>query len=301
MARTIRLTAEHIDEISQILRLGLGLALIGVGLNFTSISTADNFGVAAFWAAFGESGLLTQVLTPGLFEAGGLGTYLTPALALEIASYFCFAAGAALILGLLVRVFSFLFALIYFVPWIISLIEAVPFVFNIGDFGSLAASTLTIRDVSMSLLFLVLFNLGSGAMSLDFKIGLPGTGPGRVRWDAVAIKIRLPLAFLFLGAAASDLTFGVPVYYTFPYLTLAIGVVIFFGLAPRLSGALALGVIGWHLWVVLVQVSSFGAAMDVVLPEAPFVAAAIVFMLAGGGDLLKPNIKLTRTLWGRVD
>ena len=45
----------------------------------------------------------------------------------------------------------------------------------------------------------------------------------------------------------------------------------------------------------------FSMALDVVAPEAPFVAAAVIYMLAGGGDIMKPKIKLTKTLWGRSD
>jgi hypothetical protein len=50
-----------------------------------------------------------------------------------------------------------------------------------------------------------------------------------------------------------------------------------------------------------VAVKVFGLAVSVFLPQAPFLAAALIFTLAGGGNRFKPKLKLTRTMWGSID
>jgi len=165
----------------------------------------------------------------------------------------------------------------------------------------LQASFMNARDFSVALLLLVLFNIGPGSNSLDFKFGLPGTVPPGVSWDAVAFQTRMSLTVLFLTAGLSGVLFENAFYGPPWQFLLFLSVFIAFGLFSRITGAIALFAIAWHLYIVLKGVLGFDMALDVVAPEAPFIAATVIFMLAGGGDIMKPKIKLTKTLWGRTD
>lgn len=299
MAGRIKLSADNIDEISQILRFGLGLFLLGLGWNLIEAYQPGAFSADALWSALHLSGALPGWLTALLFE-GALASIFTPDLVMRFAFGLSLAAAIFLFLGFWVRFYSTLFALFYVVPWLIALVEAVPWLFDGGDYITLRGSTMTAWHISIAFLFLVLIRLGPGSHSLDSKFRMPWTGTKSFSWDSVAIMIRMALAILFLTSFASQMVFSDVVYHAQVWLTGIVGVMIFFGLAPRVSGALALLTIGWHLWVLLIQVGSFGAAMDAFLPQTPMIAAAVIFMLAGGGVWLKPNVSLTRKTWGRI-
>jgi hypothetical protein len=300
MAKTVRLSAEQIDQIAQIMRAGLGLALLGVGWGLIGVYQAGDYSPDAVLGALGVTGIIKETIVTYLFS-GPAGEYITPAIFLRTAMGLCLAAAIFVFAGFWLRFYGVLFAFIYGLPWLIGLVEAVPWVFDRTDLPTLAGSITSTRNLAMTMLFLVLANIGPGSRSIDFRFHLPWLVPKTLSWDAIAVQIRFGLAFLFLGAAVSELGFGVKTYSGHPYLVLAVGIFVFFGLAPRIMGALVLAAIGWHLWVNLALVTAIGPALGIFLTQAPFIAAAVIFLLAGGGEHLKPNIRLTRTMWGRVD
>ncbi len=300
MPKRVKLSADHIDEISQILRIGLGLFLLGLGWNLVGAYQGGVDTAAGLWSALHLSGGLAAWLTVILFD-GALGAVLAPETVLRFAIGLSLAGAVFLFLGFWVRFYCTLFALFYAVPWLIALVEAVPWVFDGNDYLQLRGSTMTAWQVSMAFLFYVIMRLGPGSHSLDSRFHLPWTGTKSFSWDSVAIMIRMALAILFLTATVSQLVFTDVAYQAPVWLTGFVGIMIFFGLAPRVSGALALVTIGWHLWVLLIKAASFGGAMAVFLPQTPLIAAAAIFMLAGGGEWLKPNVRLTKKTWGRID
>ncbi|MCH7630418.1 MAG: hypothetical protein IIC07_00800 [Proteobacteria bacterium] len=296
MAKTVRLSAEQIDQIAQIMRAGLGLALLGVGWGLIGVYQAGDYSADAVLAALGIKGILKDV-----FSSYILGDYVTPVNLLRASLGLSLTAAIFIFAGFWVRFYGALFAFLYLVPWLTGLYEALPWIFFASDFQALGGPVAGAGSLALIMLFAVLANIGPGSNSIDHKFHLPGLIPKNLKWDTVGVQIRLGLSFLFLGAAVSDLVFGLPTYSTHPYLTLAAGIMIFLGLAPRFSGALALATIGWHLWVNLALVTAIGPALGIFLAQAPFIAAAVIFLLAGGGERLKPKIRLTRTMWGRVD
>ena len=300
MAKTVRLSAKHIDEIAQIMRLGLGLALLGVGWDLIGVYQTGDYSAETVLAALGIKGILKNVFISYVLW-GVDSDYITPINLLRASLGLSLAAAIFVFAGFWIRFYGALFFFLYSVPWLMGLYEALPWIFNMSDFQALKGPVAGASSLAMIMLFAVLANIGPGSYSLDHKFHLPGLIPKNLKWDTVAVQIRLALAFLFLGAAASGLAFGLSTYSAPPYLALAAGIMILFGLVPRFSGALALVAIGWHLWVNLVEVSAFGPALGIFLAQAPFIAAAVIFLLAGGGERLKPNIRLTRTMWGRVD
>jgi len=300
MAIRVRLSAEHIDDIARIIRAGVGLAMLGVGWNLIRVYGLGDFSSDTVLAALGFTGKLKEFAAAYLL-GGPVGEYVTPVLLLKGAMGLVLATAVFIFVGYLLRFFGTLFFMIYSIPWFVGLVETVPIVFHLSDLPTLEGSVTSARQMAMAMMFLVLANIGAGSHSLDFRFHLPWLLPKTLSWDAIAVQIRFGLAFLFLGAGVGELAFGVVTYTAHPYLSLAVGIMTFFGLAPRFSGTLVLADIGWLLWTNLSAVKTFGPALEVFLPQAPFIAAAVIFLMAGGGERLKPHIKLTRTMWGRVD
>ena len=300
MAQSTRLTADHLDEISQFLRLGLGLMLLVSGWGMFRLVMAGDVGADTFWDAVAVTGITRDFLAPVLFADAGSQIF-TPLNLLTVFGGTTMAAGAFLLLGLLVRLFSLIFLLVYLAPWLVAVVEASLAAFGQGSFQLLHEVIGNTRDLSYALLFLVLFNIGPGSNSLDFKLGLPGTVPPGVSWNAVAFQLRMALAVLFLAGGAAEVFFGAKILAPPWEMLLFLSIFIAFALYHRISGAAAIIAIGWQLYGVLSGIGGFEQALDVFAPEAPFMAAAVVYALAGGGDTMTPRIRLTRTLWGRKD
>lgn len=297
MPERVKLTGAHIDEIAQILRLGLGLTLIGAGWAALQAARAGPLTPEALWHHFGMSGEIADSLTTLFFEWLGL---LTPEAFLAFAGGLGLVGGLAVLAGLLTRPVAGLFGLAYAVPWLAGLFDALPWIWQGDDYSFLAPSFLALREPGIALLFLVLFNLGSGTNSLDNRFRLAWTIPQGTRWDTIAVQLRLALSLMLFSVGLAPVLFGEVLSPVPWYGVLFTGVLVFFGLIPRVSGLAVLVILLWGIGAALHGVSTFSGLVAALSPDAAFLGAAAVFTLAGSGERWKPKIRLTETKWGKV-
>lgn len=293
----IRLTGTHIDEIAQILRLGLGLTVLGAGWAALQATRAGEVTAEAVWLHFGISGELAETLTAFFFEWLGL---LSPPALLAFCGGLGLVGGLAVLAGLLTRPVAGFLGIFYFLPWFAGLVDAVPWIWQGDDYSFLAPGVMALREPGIALLFLVLFNLGSGTNSLDNRFRLSWAIPQGTTWDTVAVQLRLALALMLLSAGLAPVLFGESLSPVPWYGILFTGALVFFGLIPRASGVAALAILLWGIGAALHGASSFSQVVAALTPNAAFLGAAAIFTLAGSGERWKPKIRLTETRWGKV-
>ena len=299
MRRFAKLGPEHIDEITQMLRLGLGILFIVLSWNTFQASLLSSLTPAFVWNFLSLYGFQADALTSILFE-GAAGFSITPEMFLSIIATAQALGGLLLLFGLGTRPISALFGLALFIPWALMFFEALPWVFREFNITPFETSIYTLENAGLAFLLLVLVNLGSGGNSLDNKLGLRWNHPLGVIWDSVGLELRFGIALTFFAGALGGYFFGAETLTVPWYLFGSIGVIVFFGFIPRFSGLACIGLIGWQLVAMLGGAANGGAALTFFAGQAPILAAAVIYSLAGGGERLRPNIRLTQTVWGRV-
>lgn len=170
--------------------------------------------------------------------AGPLGSTLTPLVFLTALSAFEIAAGIALILGLLVRGFSFIFAFLLWTFVIALPVATAPGLESVEAVRS-PAILAQIRDIGLSAMFFALLSMGSGALAVDRVIFGRGAAATQVTWDAQGLLLRLSAAAVFLvGGFFSGLD-HIKSYSPYPILLIGIGLVIASGHFVRVAAGAA--------------------------------------------------------------
>ena len=268
--------------IALVLRVGLGLVMFSGGLH-KLFQAYDPARQAAFVERYlSAEGYISQFWVSYLFE-GALGTVLTPLLFLTVLSGFEFLCGMLLIAGVLVRPLALIWALLF---W--SFVAALPVVTARG--AEIAAAThetpallVMIRDIGLSGLFFVLFNIGAGRYSLDERLFGASATRSSLHYDPLGLLLRLSVALpLLVGGAFAGYghiqTFGVPA----PVL-IALALPLLLNVGVRFAGVGIMALMLWFSFQSFDLGRSLIANMNAFKREFAFFAVGLVLALVGGG------------------
>ncbi len=283
----VSLTDKVADRIALALRLGLGsVFVIGGWWKLSRVldpARADAL-VSRYMASDGYINLFFQQY---LFDSA-LGAVLSPWNFLLLLSAFELVTGLALLAGLWVRGLSFVYA---FLLW--TFVMALPVVTAPGagmpTSGYFSPALLVqVRDIGLSGMFFVLFNLGSGAYALDriwLGRGYPVLAPN---WNALGLLLRLSVALLFLVGGFFAGYDRIKTLVPSPLLLGTIGIVLAAGVWVRPASLLAVVVIGIYVVGKISPDMAIWDALNAVKREIAFIAASLVLMCYGGGNIFRP-------------
>jgi len=276
-------TTNRYDQAALILRVGLGLVFVIGGMSKLSLllsATAHDGMVANY---MGTAGYINTIFQQFLFP-GGTDGFFNPSVFLTALSAFELFAGISLIVGFLVKPLALFYA---FLMWtfVVSLpVLTVPGVEVTVKTYTSPALFVQVRDVALSGMFFTLFNLGSGAMSVDnrfFKQRKP------VNWEVLGLLLRFSLAMVFIvagffGAFAKIATFG-----TWQPLLAVIGLLLIFGndKVIRAAGVAVVVVMLWYMAQKLNMDKGIIPNLNGIKREFALGACGGVLLLLGGGNL----------------
>lgn len=263
------------------LRCGLGTVFVIGGLSKLG-QLLDPAAQAAILANYwGPGGYVNQFFIDYMFGAGALSPwwFLTTLSAFELLS------GIAFIVGFAIRPLSLFYG---FLLW--TFVAALPVVTAPGVVLEVKTHTapailVQIRDIALSGMMFVLYNLGSGAGSVDKRLfGLPALRAG-VNWDHLGLLLRLSIALpllvggMFAGKAYIT-SFAVPAW-----LLLSVALLLIVGNGARLAGYAVSAIMLWFMVHKFNVDKSLIANLNGFKREFAFVAGGMMLGLYGGGSL----------------
>lgn len=271
------------SELALALRTGLGVVFFIGGLAKLERLLAPSEATGIVEEYVGPVGYINQTFLDWLF-AGHLPSFVTPWSFLTTLSAFELVSGLMLIAGLMVRPLALLWGLLL---W--SFVFTLPVVTTPGVNPPFTAITspaelVQIRDIALSGFFFVLYNLGSGAQSLDARrYGLPSALERD--WQPLGLLLRISLAAVFLvGGFFAGFnritTFGMP-----DLLLIALGIGLMGGVGVRYFALIAAGVLLWFMATKIADASSVIGYLNSVKREFALLAGAGVLSAVGGGRL----------------
>lgn len=264
------------------LRLGLGAVFVIGGWSKLSqlLNPLHMQGIVDTY--MGGKGYINVFFAQYLFE-GPLGAVLTPWSFLTALSAFELISGIALIAGLLIRPLAIIYGLML---W--SFVMALPVVVTPGVAVEVKTYTspallVQIRDVALSGLMFVLYNLGSGRYSLDERLFGDRALPNGVSWEHLGLLARLSLALpLLVGGFFVGLN-SIQSFATQPLILVVLGLMLVSGLGVRAAGALVMAVMLWFMVSKLDMDKSLIANLNGFKREFAFLACGGVIAVLGGG------------------
>lgn len=270
------------DNIALYLRLGLGAVFVIGGYSKLSQLLDPARSQAIVELYMGPTGYINSFFSDYLFT-GALASVFTPWGFLTALSSFELISGLALIAGLLVRPLALIYG---FMLW--TFVLSLPVVTTPGV--EVAVKTYTspallvqIRDVALSGMMFVLFNLGSGRYSMDSFLAKQHGRQDAVDWDALALLTRLSVAVPFLTGGFFAGMSNIQSYTVYPLVLVLIGLLLVSGVRIR---AVAIAVMLTMLWFMLSKISadkSLIANLNGFKREFAMLAAALVLLVYGGG------------------
>jgi len=265
-----------------LLRLGLGAVFVVGGWAKLSRLLGPAKSDAILTEYLGPLGYINTLFQDFLFS-DRLPIGLTPWGFMTALSGFELVSGLMLMAGLLVRPLAVFWALLL---W--SFVPSLPVVTTPGV--ALAAATYTspamlvqIRDIGLSGLFFVLYQLGAGRASVDAHLfHLPAQRA--VNWDALGLLLRISLGVVLLTAGAFHgyakvTTFGMPAWLLMP-----VGLGLMAGVQTRWFGAAAAAMMAVYMAQKLGGATSVLGYLNGIKREFGFLAAGACLALAGGGQ-----------------
>lgn len=286
------LSGERINnrDTASILRIGLGLVFIVGGYNKLS-QLLDPERMSAILGSYtGGKGYINEFFLDFLFS----GSVLTPWGFLTALSAFELFSGLALVAGLLVRPLALIYA---FLLW--TFVFSLPVVTTPGVETSVSTYTspamfVQMRDIALSGFMFVLLALGSGRFSADSKLLTNGVNSDNADWQKLGLLLRLSLAAPLVigglfGGYAQIATFA-----TYQPVLLVLGVMLVVGLRTREAAAVVVAVMLWFMFNKFSIDKSAIANLNGFKREFAFLAAAIVIVLRGSGDLYTPKDLINR-------
>lgn len=271
----------RLERAAAMLRIGMGLVFVIGGLSKLSQLLGPAQAHDAMVAQYlGGLGYINAPFQQYLFFEG---SPLSPSVFLTLLSSFELVSGIALLVGLFVRPLALFYGLLLW-TFVVSLpTHTVP-----GGAQGIATYTspaifVQIRDIALSGMMFVLFNLGAGARSLDQRL-FPHVVA--VRWEPLGVLLRVSLGIVFIvagffGGFAHIATFGAT-----PWLLAPIGLALIFGgpKVVRAGGVAAIAVFVWFVAHKLNLSMSVIANLNGFKREFALAAAAAVLVLYGGGE-----------------
>ena len=274
---------QSFDQASLLLRLGLGTLFIIGGLSKLSQLLSSDKHDAMVANYMGGTGYINELFQQYLFK-GFLGEILSPSLFLTSLSTFELISGLALVAGFLVRPLALIYA---FLLW--SFVVSLP-VMTVPN-AEIAVKTYTspaifvqIRDIALSGMMFLLFNLGSGSHSIDQRYMRQH---GSASWDSLGLLLRLSLGIMFMVCGIFGEFAKIPTFATSLPLLSLLGVALIFGnkIIVRSAGAIVVAIMLWYMVSKLNLDKSIIANLNGFKREFAFVAAGIVLIKLGGGAL----------------
>ncbi|MDO6765588.1 DoxX family protein [Agarivorans sp. 1_MG-2023] len=270
---------KQFDTAALWLRLGLGLVFIIGGTSKLSLLLDPTSQAAMVANYMGTTGYINELFQDYLFSAG----WLTPWSFLTALSAFELFSGLALCAGFLVRPLALFYAFLLW-TFVVSLpVDTVP-----G--ASVGVSTYTspaifvqIRDITLSGMMFVLFNLGSGLYSVDKRLS---SQEHHIDWQTLGLLLRFSLGMTFIVAGFFAGYAKIPSFATHQVILLTLGLVLIFAQGKTLKvGALLCALV--MLWFMLQKFSidkSFIKNLNGFKREFALLAAGAVIALLGGGE-----------------
>ena len=273
---------ESLAQAALWLRVGLGIVFVSGGWNKLGKLLDPLTKETLVGSYMSTSGYINAFFQEYLFAEGGL-SCLTPWLFLTSLSTFELISGILLIVGLAVRPLALIYG---FLLW--TFVIALPVVTTPGVEVTVKtylspAILVQIRDICLSGLMFVLFNLGSGARSLDERLCRCPPVREAVDWNPLGVLLRLSLAAVFI---VTGMFFGMDHIMTFastPWVLLPIGLLFASGHFIRVAGAATVAVMLWYMWTKLNIDKSLIANLNSIKREFALIAAGAVAVSLGGG------------------
>jgi uncharacterized membrane protein YphA (DoxX/SURF4 family) len=273
----------RLDLAAAVLRVGLGLVfVIGGWSKLSQLLGSTEANTAIVTQYMGGLGYINLPFQHYLFFEG---SPLTPSAFLTSLSTFELLSGIAFLAGLFVRPLSLFYGFLLW-TFVVSLpVNTVPGVeLAIGTYTS-PAIFVQIRDIALSGIMFVLFNLGPGAWSVDKR--LFGHQISVPEWDHMGLLLRFSLGLIFIvagffGNFAHVTTFGMN-----QWILAAVGLGLIFGGSMTVRGC-SMVVVAMMLWFMAHKLNfdkSLIANLNGFKREFALGATAGVLVWLGGGEL----------------
>jgi len=270
------------------LRIGVGLVFVIGGWSKLSQLLGADGGAAMVSSYMGPGGYVNTFFTDYLFR-GGIPSLFSPWTFLTALSAFELASGLALLAGFLVRPLALVYAFLLW-TFVFSLpVVTTPGVVPVMDTYTSPALLVQIRDVCLSGLMFVLFNLGPGRWSVD-RVPAAGHAAGQAAgqavadWEALGLLTRLSLAAPLLVGGFFVGGDSIQSFATFAPLLVLAGLVLVSGVGVRAAALLVCAVMLWYMLGKLSLDKSFIANLNGIKREFALLGAACLLVRFGGGS-----------------
>lgn len=269
-------------QIALVLRIGLGSVFLIGGINKLSqlLDPVEKFAIVATY--LGLLGYINEFFSQFVFQ-GPLGAVVTPWGFLTTLSTFEVGSGLALLIGLMVRPLALVFGLLL---W--TFVAALPVVTAPGVEAGVPMITapamlVQIRDIALSGMMFVLYNLGPGAYSFDEALFGQHASSSDTYWDTLGLLLRMSIAApLIVGGVFAGFD-HIQNFQTDWRILVPLGLALVIGLGVRWVGAAVLAVMLWFVSRKLDLDSSLIANLNGFKREIAFLGAGAVLALVGGG------------------
>jgi len=274
------------------LRIGMGLVFVIGGWSKLGQLLGADGGAAMVSSYMGPGGYVNTFFTDYLFR-GGIPALFSPWTFLTALSAFELASGLALLAGFLVRPLALIYAFLLW-TFVFSLpVVTTPGVVPVMDTYTSPALLVQIRDVGLSGLMFVLFNLGPGRWSVDraptptpisTSASASASAQASVSWDALGLLTRLSLAAPLLVGGFFVGGDSIQSFATFAPLLVIVGTLLVSGVGIRAAALLVGAVMLWYMLGKLSLDTSFIANLNGIKREFALLGAACLLARFGGGD-----------------
>lgn len=273
-----------------LLRIGLGLVFVIGGISKLSQLLSSEKQEAMVANYMGTTGYINELFQDYLFSSD----FLTPLAFLTTLSMFELLSGVALIVGFLVRPLALFYAFLLW-SFVVSLpVDTVPGAsVGVKTYTS-PAIFVQIRDITLSGMMFVLFNLGSGAHSIERRAK---RSINNIDWNTFGLLLRFSLGVTFIVGGFFGQYAKIPTFYSPQLLLSVIGLVLILGHGHLLRAAAitAMAVLTWFMIQKLNVDKSMIANLNGFKREFALFFAALVLGWLGGGERFTLYDLLART------